>query len=150
MRRDWDSISRTEMCDPQCHNQAWRCCRWYNSCSIMVDCCFFLQFSRCRWRYKSKWLAYVSCLYVVSLALTFALCHILAAALAAAAVWRPLHTVWHVSCASETRPGSLWRTPREPKEDQIESGRKSQHRCYMNLVTFQSKKSSRALWKVVT
>lgn len=53
---------------------------------------------------------------MLSLTLTFAFGHILAAALAAGAVWRPLCTVWHVSCASERQPGSLWRTPSESEE----------------------------------
>lgn len=64
-----------ETCDPSGSIKAsFAADRSNNSCLIVADCCFFFLFSFTRncQRYKSKWSAYISGLFVVSLTFTFA------------------------------------------------------------------------------
>lgn len=134
MRQDWDSISTTRRCvtlvaHPGLQIIAVKLLEWWLIAGFFLFVfCFFLEEER-----VSSYVWSVCCFSYSNVC-------ILAAGLAAGAAGRPLHTVWHVSCASEARPGSLWRTPSEVEEDRVESGWKSQHRCYTGLVNFQSKR----------
>lgn len=132
MRPDWTASAEHRDVRLQLQRQGWSRRRSYNSCLIRVDCCILEFTGECR-RYKSEWLADISCLHGVSLPLTFALRHILAAG----AVWRPLQfDIYHVHvrrglALSGEHPVRLREIRLNPTG--------SLHRCYMNLVTFQSK-----------